>query len=235
MAETTEKPPVKQSPEQMDSVPIHADDAQSSNPIPPLMTGALEALASLSRDLAAMAKAVSTREIELRKLLDLMQTVDHGVLPEDVLGNIFESFRGVIPFERIGCAFLAEDSKRVVAYWAKSELGPIHIRKNYSQPLAGSSLEGILATGQPRIINDLEEYLAGKPDLSVGSGGPPARFSILYKRPEERVQGHPSIHFSADRQPGCIGHGEEPPVSEAAGTKPVFSPEERKSSDCSRA
>jgi diguanylate cyclase (GGDEF)-like protein len=127
------------------------------------MTGALEALANLSRDLAAMAKAVTTRETELRKLLDLMQTVEHGVLPEDVLGNIFESFRGVIPFERIGCAFLAEDSKRVIAYWARSELGPIQIRKNYSQPLSGSSLEGILATGQPRIINDLEEYLAGKP------------------------------------------------------------------------
>src|SRR4051812_32599825 len=123
MAETTEKPPVKQSREEMDSARRLADVAQNSNPIPPLMTGALEALANLSRDLAVMAKAVSTREIELRKLLDLMQTVDHGVLPEDVLGNIFESFHGVIPFERIGCAFLAEDGKRVVSYWAKSELG----------------------------------------------------------------------------------------------------------------
>ena len=70
----------------------------------------------------------------------------------------------MIPFERIGCAFLAEDGKRVVAYWARSDLGPIRIRKNYSRPLAGSSLETILATKQPRIINDLEEYSAGKPE-----------------------------------------------------------------------
>jgi diguanylate cyclase (GGDEF)-like protein len=127
------------------------------------MTGALEALADLSRDLASMSRAVTTRENELRKLLDLMQTVEHGVMPEDVLGNIFESFSGVIPFERIGCAFLAEDGERVVADWAKSELGPVQIKKGYSQPLAGSSLEAILHTGQPRIINDLEEYLACKP------------------------------------------------------------------------
>ena len=102
-----------------------ATEDQDSRPIPTLMTGALEALADLSRDLAAMSRAVTTRENELRKLLDLMQTVEHGVMPEDVLGNIFESFSGVIPFERIGCAFLAEDGKRVVADWAKSELGPV--------------------------------------------------------------------------------------------------------------
>ena len=142
---------------------LKATEDQDSRPMPTLMTGALEALADLSRDLAAMSTAVTTRENELRKLLDLMETVEHGVLPEDVLGNIFESFAGVIPFERIGCAFLTEDGKRVVSYWAKSELGPAHIKKGYSRPLVGSSLEAILATGQPRIINDLEEYLAGKP------------------------------------------------------------------------
>jgi len=153
-----------------------ADESQSSKPIPTLMTGALEALANLSRDLAAMSRAVTDRESELRKLLELMDTVDRGVLPEEVLGNIFENFSGVIPFERIGCAFLAEDGKRVVADWARSELGPLHIHKDYSQPLAGSSLETIFATGQPRIINDLEEYLARKPQsdatrMIVAEGG----------------------------------------------------------------
>jgi diguanylate cyclase (GGDEF)-like protein len=132
-------------------------------PMPPLMMSALEALATLSRDLASMSRAVASRENELTKLLDLVQTVECGVSPEDVLGNMFESFSGVIPFERIGCAFLADGGKRVVAYWSKSELGPVQIQPNYSQLLAGSSLETVLATGQPRIINDLEEYLARKP------------------------------------------------------------------------
>jgi diguanylate cyclase (GGDEF)-like protein len=155
MPEATDKEPINQFPK--------ATEDQNSPPIPSLMTDALEALASLSQDLKAMSRAVTNRENELRKLLDLMQTVEHGVRPEDVLGSIFESFSGVIPFERIGCAFLTEDRKQVVAYWAKSDLGPVQIQKGYSQPLAGSSLEAILSTGQPRVINDLEEYLAAKP------------------------------------------------------------------------
>jgi len=155
MPEATDKEPINQFPK--------ATEDQNSPPIPSLMTDALEALASLSQDLKAMSRAVTNRENELRKLLDLMQTVEHGVRPEDVLGSIFESFSGVIPFERIGCAFLTEDRKQVVAYWAKSDLGPVQIQKGYSQPLAGSSLEAILNTRQPRVIDDLEEYLAAKP------------------------------------------------------------------------
>lgn len=141
----------------------NVDQKQAAYITPGPLAGALEALASLSRDLEAMARAVTNRESELRKLVDLMETVEQGALPEEVLGNIFDSFSGVIPFDRIGSAFLTDDGKRVVADWSKSELGPVQIQKGYSQPLAGSSLEGLLATGQPRVINDLEAYLAGKP------------------------------------------------------------------------
>ena len=38
------------------------------------------------------------------------------------------------------------------------------ITRGYSAPLASSSLETILATGQPRILNDLVDYLKHKPD-----------------------------------------------------------------------
>jgi diguanylate cyclase (GGDEF)-like protein len=130
---------------------------------PALTTDAIDPLAPLGRELELLSNAISRRERELRKLFDLVQTVESGVLLDEVLGKIFEGFAGIIPFERIGCAFLSDDGKHLVAYWAKSELGPVHIGAGYSQPMAGSSLAEVIETRQPRIINDLEAYLAAKP------------------------------------------------------------------------
>lgn len=142
----------------------------------PLVTDALDPLADLGRELELLSAAITCRETELKKLFDVVQTVGRGVLLDDVLSKIFEGFRGVIPFERIGCAFLSDGDSRVVSYWARSTLGPIQLPSDYEQPLAGSSLATILATGQPRVINDLEAYLAGKPAstatrLIVAEGG----------------------------------------------------------------
>jgi diguanylate cyclase (GGDEF)-like protein len=131
---------------------------------PPLAADGLDPLAPLGHELELLSGALSRREHELRKLFDLVQTVESGVLLDEVLGKVFEGFDGLIPFERIGCAFLSDDSKHLVAYWAKSQLGPVRIVPGYSQPMAGSSLAQILQSGQPRIINDLEAYLAVKPE-----------------------------------------------------------------------
>jgi diguanylate cyclase (GGDEF)-like protein len=129
----------------------------------PLMADALDSLARLGTELERLSRSVVQRERELRMLIHLMQSVEREVFLEDVLGKIFDSFTDVIPFDRIGCAFLSEDSTRLVAYWAKSQLGAMQIQSGYTQPLAGSSLELIIKTEQPRIINDLETYLSAKP------------------------------------------------------------------------
>lgn len=121
-------------------------------------------LERLGEELELLSAEVGRREAAQRRLLDLVQTVERGVLLDDVLARIFEAFRGVIPFERIGCAFLSGDGERLVAYWAHSDLGPVQLPRGFSQPMAGSSLERVLASGQPRILNDLEAYLAVKPE-----------------------------------------------------------------------
>ena len=100
---------------------------------------------------------------ELRRLAEVTKQINDGVLLEEICEQVYTAFKSFIPFNRIGVSLIDEESGMVVAQWAKSESTHIAISKGYRQPLKGSSLEGILVSRQPRIINDLEEYYRSKP------------------------------------------------------------------------
>lgn len=130
---------------------------------PELPEETADPLAKLSSELRLLADVIARRDEQLSRLFEVVHTVERGILVEDVLDSIFKSFTAIIPYDRIGCAFLSDGGTRLTAFWARSNLGPLQIAKGYSQPMEGSSLQDVFQTGEPRILNDLESYLDVEP------------------------------------------------------------------------
>lgn len=106
---------------------------------------------------------VAVRTAELEKLAGLAEIINSAVLPEEVLQHVYDSFRPTIPYDRIGFGAITEDGLSLSAQWACSDAERLEISKGFEASLVGSSLETILETGEPRIINDLETYLEEHP------------------------------------------------------------------------
>ena len=82
---------------------------------------------------------------------------------EELLDFVFENFQTVLPYSRLGYAFIDQERQRVIARWARSRR-PTRLKSGYTAPLAGSSLEEILRSNKPRILNNLPEYLRRHPE-----------------------------------------------------------------------
>ena len=111
--------------------------------------------------------------IELREILKYFEEnsqlalitdkINAGFTLDEVLNYVFDSFQFIIPYDRIGFALIQEDGQVVRARWGRSKSLAMKIEVGYFASLAGSSLQKIIETGQPRIINDLEAYLSTHP------------------------------------------------------------------------
>jgi len=87
-----------------------------------------------------------------------------GQTLDEVMNFAFEATRAIIPCDRLGLAFIEDDGRRVIAHWAKATYELLLLKNGFAQDLAGSSLKTVLDTGEPRIINDLEQYVREHPD-----------------------------------------------------------------------
>jgi signal transduction histidine kinase len=117
----------------------------------------------LGEALRRLACTLEERHRQLEKLDHITANINAGLLLEDILDSVYEDFRGLIPYNRIGLSLIEEDGT-VRACWARTDRPVIELGKDYTAPLEGSSLKRIIETGTPRILNDLEAYLEEHPD-----------------------------------------------------------------------
>ncbi len=126
--------------------------------------GGADDVSELGEALLALAETLKAQSIQSAMLARITQRINEGLLIDEVLDQIYDNFSSLIPYDRIGLALLDEDKAIVSSFWARSEAAQIKLPLGYSAGLAGSSLEGIIRTGRPRILNDLTAYLQDHPD-----------------------------------------------------------------------
>jgi len=117
----------------------------------------------LGRALDDLARLLERMFEEARLLAAVTERVNQGLIVPDVLDQIYETFRPVIPYDRIGFALVSGDGSEARAQWARSEASPIRLGAGYVGKLAGSSLRQVMESRKPRILNDLEAHLRAHP------------------------------------------------------------------------
>jgi len=117
-----------------------------------------------AESLRTLTETLQHRFDEIETLSRITDKINQGVMLEDVLNETYESFRTIIPYDRIGFSLLEDNNRIVRAVWARSESPEIKLGYGYCAEMAGSSLQQIIETGKPRILNDLEGYLREKPE-----------------------------------------------------------------------
>jgi serine phosphatase RsbU (regulator of sigma subunit)/DNA-binding response OmpR family regulator len=123
-------------------------------------------LSQIEQEKQRLTAALSSLELAHREaaLLDsVTQRINAGLGLRQVLDHIYESFEPIIPYDRIGCSLIDSEGATISARWARSRSGKVCMPAGYASPLAGSSLQSIVETGTPRILNDLEDYLRSHP------------------------------------------------------------------------
>lgn len=98
----------------------------------------------------------------------MLDTISHRAAAAESLNEImeflFDSIQRFGNCDRMTLAFLEDDRSRAVSYWTRASYEPLILRADHAEDLAGSSLEEVLITGRPSVINDLAQYAREHPN-----------------------------------------------------------------------
>lgn len=117
----------------------------------------------IGESLVHVAGELSERLERVVALVRLTEGVNAAVTLDDALEFLYYSFRALIPYDRISCALVVEQGRSLRAVWVRSRRTRSLLDVGYEMPLEGGTLRDVLASGEPRVINDLEGYLLVNP------------------------------------------------------------------------
>ncbi len=103
-------------------------------------------------------------QTEYDKLVEqMLEQLNMGQGFDELFNSFYAQLQGILPFNRIAVALLEEPGNLLRLTSCRSD-GNVALKVGYAAHLEGSTLEALLETGQPRIINDLDQYLLQKPN-----------------------------------------------------------------------
>ncbi|MFQ5757972.1 MAG: GAF domain-containing protein [Acidiferrobacterales bacterium] len=117
--------------------------------------------------LIALGSRLDHKFAEIKALSEITECVNAGVFFDEVLDHVYGSFEKIIPFDRISVAIIEEGKKGQALLrwpWARAKYDPLYVTKGYTAFLYDTGLESIAKARQPRIINNLEDYLREHPN-----------------------------------------------------------------------
>ncbi len=112
--------------------------------------------------LARQDPVTSKAEEATNPVYEILEQINLGKTLDEVFENIYVGLQAVVPHSRLGIALIDESSGRLVQVKTKSDR-KILLDNGFSARIAGSTLEGILESGEARIIDDFREVLEKRP------------------------------------------------------------------------
>ncbi len=125
--------------------------------------GPEDEIGQLGKTLVDLGHALKKQFDQFHMLCKITAQINAGLTLNEILNQIFESFKSLIPYDRIGFSLLEENGRVVRTQWVRSNTATVNITPDYTARMEGSNLQRIVETGEPRIINDLPAYLIEHP------------------------------------------------------------------------
>jgi diguanylate cyclase (GGDEF)-like protein len=108
-------------------------------------------------------REVGRRTAELAKLAELTEHINRAVKLEQVLDHTYETLHEVMPYDRMILALVDDERSAIESLWSRHGSQRDGQARSYRARFGPGALSRLLASGQPRIIGDLDRYLDDHP------------------------------------------------------------------------